>query len=81
MDISIRSFDDRFNDETKDLIQDLSCLDPRTFSNLCRKGLPEHSMIKLANALKAFDKSITKTTLQEEILDLANHWDVIKKVV
>ena len=79
MDTALPSFNQRFNSDTQGLLLDLSCLDPRSFSALSEKGVPENAMEKLTEALKNFDENITKGKLQEEIVDLARNWDVIKK--
>ena len=65
---------DVFNEDTQELIEDLSCLDPRSFSTLSEKGLPEHAMIKLAEALKRFDPNVLKTKRKDEIIDLTKNW-------
>ena len=41
-------------------------------------GLPEHAMMKLAEALKRFEPNVSKTKMKDEIIDLAKNWDVIK---
>ena len=59
------------------MLQDLALLDPRSFHDI-ENGLPQNALEKLAGALKALNPDITQTSLQEELLDLARQWKLIK---
>ena len=73
MDTTLVLYNHRFNEDTQELIQNLSCLDPPSFSPLSEKGLPEHAMTKPAEALKTFDLNVSKSKLKDEIIDLAKN--------
>ena len=73
------SYKHRFNKSSKDLTQDLICLDPRSFHIVSEKGLLDNAIFQLTETLMGFNKNVTKAMLQSEILDLTKNWDVIRK--
>lgn len=79
LDQTVASFEARFNEKTREIIQDLSLLDPRSFPDIVSKGVPHNAMEKLSEAVQNFDNSVTPTILRDEISDLARNWGVIKK--
>ena len=78
MDTCITSFQRRFNPEAQGMLADLTLLEPQGFSNLVTSGVPKQSLGHLTAALKTINPDVTKAVLQDELLDLAKHWDVIK---
>ena len=79
LDQTVASFECRFNEKTREVIQDLSLLDPRSFPDIMSKGVPPNAMEKLSHAVQNFDSSITPSILRDEISDLARNWGIIKK--
>ena len=52
MDLTISSCNRRFDKDSQELVHDLACLDPKSFSTLAGKGVPPNAMEKVAEVLK-----------------------------
>ena len=73
MDQVINSLKQRFF-EHGSLYADLSCLNPRNFTEILTK-MTNDALLHLSGLLKKFDDSLTKDRLQTELLDFARKWE------
>ena len=57
---------------------DFACLDPRSFTGIRERGLPESALQELSKCLLKFDARTTVGTLQAELSSLATQWKRLK---
>jgi len=56
-------------------------LSPVNFEDINKKDLPSNALIELTNKIKQFDETITRDSLQNELLSFSSNWNEQKKSV
>ncbi|KAL4122585.1 hypothetical protein QTP88_014887 [Uroleucon formosanum] len=63
------------------LYTDFACLSPVNFEDINKRNFPPNALVELTNKIKRFDETITRDSLQNELLSFASNWNELKKSV
>lgn len=63
------------------LYTDFAYLSPVNFEDINKKDLLSNALIELTNKIKQFDETITRDSLQSELLSFSSNWNELKKSV
>ncbi|KAL4143307.1 hypothetical protein QTP88_005653 [Uroleucon formosanum] len=80
LDNTIASMEKKFS-KNQILYTDFACLSPVNFEDINKKDLPSNALIELTNKIKQFDETITRDSLQNELLSFSSNWNGLKKSV
>lgn len=80
LDNTIASMEKKFS-KNQILYSDFACLSPVNFEDINKKDFPPNALIELTNKIKQFDETITRDSLQHELLSFSSNWNELKKSV
>jgi len=80
LDNTIASMEKKFS-KNKILYTDFACLSPVNFEDINKRNFPPNALVELTNKIKRFDETITRDSLQNELLSFASNWNELKKSV
>jgi hypothetical protein len=80
LDNTITSMEKKFS-KNQILYTDFACLSLVNFEDINKKDLPSNALIELTNIIKQFDETISRESLQNELLSFSSNWNELNKSV